>query len=194
MWAQNTLPAGDPKWFLNQFFHSGGSDNSAYCGTGCKGNNFMNLDSAAVDSALDALSLAEGQARPARAGELDEGRLRVRRRRSRRRLARRPDPAFAAAVGGDVEPGDPQAAGRLGTSGGASPSSRGARGPRCSRSPASMPTPPRMLATRSTACTRLWRLSARPQQPISQLRHDRRRHCVRVLGAGPQQDCSGAVP
>ena len=58
VWAQNTLPAGDPKWFLNHFFHSGGSDTSGYCGTGCKGNNFMNLDSAAVDSALDALSLA----------------------------------------------------------------------------------------------------------------------------------------
>ena len=58
MWAQNTLPAGDPLWFLNHFFHSGGSDTSGYCGTGCKGNNFMNLDSAAVDSALDALSLA----------------------------------------------------------------------------------------------------------------------------------------
>ena len=58
MWAQNTLPAGDPKWFLNHFFNSGGSDNSGYCGTGCKGNNFANLVSTDVDTALDALAAA----------------------------------------------------------------------------------------------------------------------------------------
>jgi len=47
MWAQNTLPAGDPAWFLNAFFRSDG------------GNNFAGLDSADVDSLLDALSTAE---------------------------------------------------------------------------------------------------------------------------------------
>jgi peptide/nickel transport system substrate-binding protein len=47
MWAQNTLPAGDPAWFLNAFFRSDG------------GSNYAGLDSADVDSLLDELSLAE---------------------------------------------------------------------------------------------------------------------------------------
>ena len=43
MWAQNTLPAGDPQWFLNAFFHSEG------------GNNHAGLESTAVDAALEEL-------------------------------------------------------------------------------------------------------------------------------------------
>ena len=41
MWAQNTLPAGDPQWFFNAFFHSEG------------GSNHAGLESAAVDAALE---------------------------------------------------------------------------------------------------------------------------------------------
>merc|ERR1719387_797168 len=44
MWAQNTLPAGDPQWFLNAFFRSTG------------GNNHAELNSADVDTKLDALA------------------------------------------------------------------------------------------------------------------------------------------
>merc|ERR1740129_1906844 len=44
MWAQNTLPAGDPQWFLNAFFRSSG------------GNNHAGLSSSAVDAKLDALT------------------------------------------------------------------------------------------------------------------------------------------
>ena len=47
LWAQHTLPAGDPGWFLNTFFHSGG------------GNNIANLNSETVDSHLASLSEAE---------------------------------------------------------------------------------------------------------------------------------------
>lgn len=47
MWAQHTLPAGDPVWFLNAFFRSDG------------GKNMAGLDSNEVDSLLDALSNAE---------------------------------------------------------------------------------------------------------------------------------------
>jgi len=47
MWAQNTLPAGDPLWFMSAFFRNDGGNNHA---------NFSNED---VDTALDALSLAE---------------------------------------------------------------------------------------------------------------------------------------
>jgi peptide/nickel transport system substrate-binding protein len=43
MWAQNTLPAGDPQWFLNAFFRSSG------------GNNHAGLNSSTVDTKLDAL-------------------------------------------------------------------------------------------------------------------------------------------
>lgn len=47
MWAQHTLPAGDPGWFLNSFFHSGG------------GNNHANYASDIVDSRLDDLQRTE---------------------------------------------------------------------------------------------------------------------------------------
>jgi peptide/nickel transport system substrate-binding protein len=47
LWAQHTLPAGDPLWFLSAFFRSDG------------GNNHSNLQSDTVDSMLDTLSLAE---------------------------------------------------------------------------------------------------------------------------------------
>lgn len=47
MWAQNTLPAGDPLWFLNAFFRSDG------------GNNYANFMDSNVDAALDELSFAE---------------------------------------------------------------------------------------------------------------------------------------
>ncbi|KAG7339565.1 oligopeptide-binding protein OppA [Nitzschia inconspicua] len=47
MWAQHTLPAGDPLWFLNSFFRSDG------------GNNLANIASTDVDSRLDELTLVE---------------------------------------------------------------------------------------------------------------------------------------
>ena len=47
MWAQHTLPAGDPAWFLNTFFHSDG------------GNNHANYESAAVDTMLGYLGNTE---------------------------------------------------------------------------------------------------------------------------------------
>lgn len=47
LWAQHTLPAGDPLWFLSAFFRSDG------------GNNHANLVSDSVDTMLDSLSLAE---------------------------------------------------------------------------------------------------------------------------------------
>jgi len=47
MWAQNTLPAGDPQWFLNSFFRSDG------------GNNHAKLNSSAVDNLLNELALTE---------------------------------------------------------------------------------------------------------------------------------------
>ena len=50
MWAQNTLPAGDPAWFLNTFFHSDG------------GNNFAGLDDATVDSEIEDLELLSDHA------------------------------------------------------------------------------------------------------------------------------------
>ena len=47
MWAQHTLPAGDPLWFLSTFFRSDG------------GSNHANIQSAAIDSRIDSLSLVE---------------------------------------------------------------------------------------------------------------------------------------
>lgn len=47
LWAQHTLPAGDPNWFLSAFFRSDG------------GNNHANLSSEKVDGVLDLLSEAE---------------------------------------------------------------------------------------------------------------------------------------
>jgi len=50
LWAQNTLPAGDPQWFLNAFFRSDG------------GNNHAGLNSSSVDLLLDDLSVVEEHA------------------------------------------------------------------------------------------------------------------------------------
>lgn len=47
MWAQNTLPAGDPLWFMNHFFHADG------------GNNHAKFNSTSVDALLHTLSLQE---------------------------------------------------------------------------------------------------------------------------------------
>ena len=47
MWAQHTLPAGDPLFFLNGFFRSDG------------GNNHAGLNDSVVDSLLDTLSQTE---------------------------------------------------------------------------------------------------------------------------------------
>ena len=47
LWAQHTLPAGDPSWFLNAFFRSDG------------GNNHAGFVSDDVDSLLDVLSISE---------------------------------------------------------------------------------------------------------------------------------------
>ena len=47
LWAQNTLPAGDPAWFLRAFFRSDG------------GNNHAGLNSATVDGLLDTLADAD---------------------------------------------------------------------------------------------------------------------------------------
>ncbi|KAL9185948.1 hypothetical protein ACHAXT_003725 [Thalassiosira profunda] len=45
LWAQHTLPAGDPLWFLSAFFRSDG------------GNNHANLRSDGVDALIDAIIL-----------------------------------------------------------------------------------------------------------------------------------------
>lgn len=50
LWAQHTLPAGDPLWFLSAFFRSDG------------GNNHSGLRSDTVDAMLDGLSTAEDHA------------------------------------------------------------------------------------------------------------------------------------
>lgn len=47
MWAQHTLPAGDPLWFLSAFFRSDG------------GNNHANFASDTVDALLDVVSVSE---------------------------------------------------------------------------------------------------------------------------------------
>jgi peptide/nickel transport system substrate-binding protein len=47
MWAQNTLPAGDPQWFLNAFFRSDG------------GSNHAGLNSTDIDRKLNALAETE---------------------------------------------------------------------------------------------------------------------------------------
>lgn len=51
LWAQHTLPAGDPLWFLSSFFRSDG------------GNNHANIASTDIDNKLDELSIAEGDER-----------------------------------------------------------------------------------------------------------------------------------
>jgi peptide/nickel transport system substrate-binding protein len=45
-WAQHTLPAGDPQWFINAFFRTGA------------GNNHASLASTEVDNLIDALAVA----------------------------------------------------------------------------------------------------------------------------------------
>jgi len=47
LWAQHTLPAGDPQWFLNAFFRSDA------------GNNFAGLNSSEIDGLIDALGHTE---------------------------------------------------------------------------------------------------------------------------------------
>ncbi|KAL7545087.1 hypothetical protein ACHAWF_008448 [Thalassiosira exigua] len=64
LWAQHTLPAGDPLWFLSAFFRSDG------------GNNHANLASEDVDEKLDALSIAEGDDRVLRSEDAHEAILR----------------------------------------------------------------------------------------------------------------------
>lgn len=49
MWAQHTLPAGDPLWFLTTFFRSDGS------------NNHANINSTTIDLYVDMLSRSEGR-------------------------------------------------------------------------------------------------------------------------------------
>eukprot|EP00747_Dinoflagellata_sp_TGD_P216008 gnl/TRDRNA2_/TRDRNA2_88633_c0_seq1.p1 gnl/TRDRNA2_/TRDRNA2_88633_c0~~gnl/TRDRNA2_/TRDRNA2_88633_c0_seq1.p1 ORF type:complete len:548 (+),score=60.68 gnl/TRDRNA2_/TRDRNA2_88633_c0_seq1:43-1644(+) len=51
MWAQHSLPAGDPQFFINHFFRSDG------------GGNYAGLSSSSVDSLIDDLSHAEGASR-----------------------------------------------------------------------------------------------------------------------------------
>jgi len=53
LWAQNTLPAGDPQWFLNAFFRSDG------------GSNHAGLNSSNIDALLDTLGHAEAAQRKA---------------------------------------------------------------------------------------------------------------------------------
>jgi peptide/nickel transport system substrate-binding protein len=48
MWAQHTLPAGDPLWFLTTFFRSDGSNNHAH------------INSTTIDLYVDMLSRSEG--------------------------------------------------------------------------------------------------------------------------------------
>lgn len=50
LWAQHTLPAGDPGFFLNAFFRSGA------------GNNYAGLSSTDVDRALDRMADAQAPA------------------------------------------------------------------------------------------------------------------------------------
>ena len=58
MWAQNTLPAGDPNWFLETFFRTGPVITGNW-----RAQNFAQLSSTAIDGALDVLATAEGAAR-----------------------------------------------------------------------------------------------------------------------------------
>ena len=57
LWAQHTLPAGDPKWFLDTFFRSAEPVLGKW---GQK--NFAQIQSTAIDAALDDLDTAEGAA------------------------------------------------------------------------------------------------------------------------------------
>ena len=59
LWAQHTLPAGDPNWFLETFFKS---QNGPILGS-WTAQNFALYNSATIDAALDSLRNAEGAAR-----------------------------------------------------------------------------------------------------------------------------------
>ena len=59
LWAQHTLPAGDPNWFLETFFQS----QSAPITGSWAAQNFAMHSSTAIDNALAALRNAEGTAR-----------------------------------------------------------------------------------------------------------------------------------
>ena len=60
LWAQHTLPAGDPKWFLDTFFRSAAP---VYGNWGQK--NFAQIHSATIDTALDLITTSTGDARTA---------------------------------------------------------------------------------------------------------------------------------
>jgi len=61
LWAQHTAPAGDPGFFLNAFFRTGG------------GNNFAGFSSPAVDALLDRLAeTGDLAARAALAGDIQQ--------------------------------------------------------------------------------------------------------------------------
>lgn len=62
LWAQHTLPAGDPNWFLETFFRTGPVLDGNW-----QAQNFARHSSAAIDSALDQLASSSGDARAAAA-------------------------------------------------------------------------------------------------------------------------------
>lgn len=55
LWAQHTLPAGDPYWFLNTFFRS----SPPMLGTWGQ-QNFAQINSTTIDAALDAITTSDG--------------------------------------------------------------------------------------------------------------------------------------
>jgi len=57
LWAQHTLPAGDPQWFINAFFRSSA------------GNNLAGLNSTEIDGLIDDLSHAGAATRVAEAAK-----------------------------------------------------------------------------------------------------------------------------
>ena len=60
LWAQHTLPAGDPKWFLDTFFRSAAPIMGNW---GQK--NFAQIHSTTIDAALDTLASADASTRTA---------------------------------------------------------------------------------------------------------------------------------
>mmetsp|Transcript_10884 Transcript_10884/g.36006 ORF Transcript_10884/g.36006 Transcript_10884/m.36006 type:complete len:985 (+) Transcript_10884:80-3034(+) len=59
LWAQNTLPANDPHWFLDTFFRTQEPPVAGNWGQ----KNFAAYSSSKIDAALDTLATAEGAAR-----------------------------------------------------------------------------------------------------------------------------------
>ena len=57
LWAQHTLPAGDPYWFLNTFFRS----SPPILGNWGQ-KNFAQINSTTIDAALDAITTSDGSA------------------------------------------------------------------------------------------------------------------------------------